>query len=64
MRNQEGAPVDADGDRLELEQIVKMDWLVQNVVGAIPVQQELTRGRQTVEIMGVDPSAKDKTQAE
>ena len=64
VRNQEGAPVDADGDRLELEQIVKMDWLVQNVVGAIPVQQELTRGRQTVEIMGVDPSAKDKTQVE
>ena len=57
VRNQAGAVVDAEGDSLDLEHIMRMDYLVQNVVGAIPAQAELTRGRETVEVMGIGPAA-------
>ena len=37
-----------------------MDWLVENVVGALPSYEQLTdEGKATVDLVGVDPS-KDK----
>ena len=49
-----------DGD-LSPEQIISMDWLVENVVGSIPVYDELTDlGKATVDMVGVEPASKDK----
>ena len=48
-----------DGD-LSPEQIISMDWLVENVVGSIPVYDELTDlGKATVDMVGVEPASKD-----
>ena len=58
VRGQDGTPVAADGGALGLEQIVNMDYLVQNVDGAIPAYSDLNRGRDTVEVMGVDAAAR------
>ena len=42
-------------------QIMEMDWLVDNVVGTIPVSDALKHySRATVDVMGVGPSTKDK----
>ena len=49
-----------DGD-LSAEQIISMDWLVENVVGSIPVYDELSDlGKATVDMVGVEPATKDK----
>ena len=58
VRDQNGKAVAAAGETLGLEQIVNMDYLVQNVDGAIPAYAELNRGRDTVEVMGVDAAAR------
>lgn len=42
---------------LSPEQIVNMDWLVDNVEGALPAYEQLTpEGRATVDLVGVTPS--------
>ena len=47
---------------LSPEQIINMDWLVENVSGSIPEYQELNEmGKATVDIVGVEPSTKEKT---
>ena len=49
-----------DGD-LSAEQIISMDWLVENVVGSIPTYDQLTDlGKATVDMVGVEPATKDK----
>ena len=49
-----------NNNSLSPEQIVSMDWLVENVVGALPSYEQLTdEGKATVDLVGVDPS-KDK----
>lgn len=49
-----------DGD-LTTEQIITMDWLVENIEGSIPSYDQLTEiGKATVDQVGVKPAAKDK----
>ena len=49
-----------DGD-LSAEQIISMDWLVENVEGSIPAYDQLTdMGKATVDMVGVEPASKDK----
>ena len=63
IRDQSGKSVAAEGAALELEQIMEMDWLVENVVGTIPEYEELkTFSKATVDVMGVGPSTKEKAQ--
>ena len=39
---------------------MRMDYLVENVAGAIPAYNELSLGRETVEVMGIElPSEAD-----
>lgn len=46
---------------LSAEQIIGMDWLAENVIGAIPVYDELDEtGKATVGIAGIDTSTKEK----
>ena len=54
VRNQACQVIDEAQDGLRLEHIVDMDYLVENVVGAIPAYEELKRGKDTVAIMGVE----------
>ena len=43
---------------------MNMDFLMENVAGAIPTYEELDDvGRATVGVMGVDPSTQDKSGA-
>ena len=49
-----------EGD-LTTEQIISMDWLVENIKGSIPVYDQLTDlGKATVDLVGVKPAVKDK----
>ena len=49
-----------DGD-LSAEQIISLDWLVENVEGSIPEYSQLTDlGKATVDMVGVEPATKDK----
>ncbi|MDO4866066.1 MAG: BMP family ABC transporter substrate-binding protein [Clostridia bacterium] len=62
IRDQSGRAVAAGGDALGLEQIMGMDWLVDNVVGALPSYDELKSfSKVTVDVMGVVPSTKNKS---
>ncbi len=46
---------------LTLEQIISMDWLVENVVGSIPSYEELDdMGKATADVVGVEASTKEK----
>lgn len=46
---------------LSVEQIIGMDWLAENVIGYIPVYEELDEtGKATVGIAGIDTSTKEK----
>ncbi len=59
--NQEGESVIGEEQSLTLEQIINMDWLVENVVGAIPKYDELDEtGKATADVVGVEPSTKEK----
>lgn len=50
-----------EGDALTPEQIINMDWLNENIVGALPAYEELDdTGKDTVGIVGVDPAVQDK----
>jgi len=62
IRRQSGAPVEAEGSALGLEQIMAMDYLVENVAGSIPAYDELGPfSKATVDVMGVDRSTKERT---
>ncbi len=54
-----------DGRKLEgaltPEQIINMDWLVENIEGSIPTYEELNEiGKATVDMVGVEPAVKDR----
>lgn len=54
---QSGEIIGARQHALSLEQIIRMDYLVDNVVGSIPTYDELTPiGKMTVEMMGIPKS--------
>ncbi len=58
---QGGRQIVKAGQALEAEQILSMDWLAENVIGAIPAYEELNEtGKATVGIAGVEPSVKEK----
>ncbi len=62
IRDQSGKAVAGGGEALGLEQIMEMDWLVDNVVGALPSYDELKSfSKVTVDVMGVLPSTKNKS---
>ena len=44
MRDQNGKIHGTDGEILEVEELVTMDWLYENVIGRIPEQSELEEG--------------------
>ena len=51
----------AEGETLSTEQIINMDWLVDNIVGSIPAYEELDEtGKATVGIVGVDAATREK----
>ncbi len=44
-----------------MEQIIRMDWLNDNIAGTIPAYQDMDEtARATVDIVGVEPAAKEK----
>ena len=50
-----------NNDLLTPEQIINMDYLMENVVGDIPQYAELSEvGKATVDLVGVEPATKDK----
>ena len=56
----DGNEIIGEEQTLSLEQIIKMDWLVENVVGAIPKYEELDdTGKATADVVGVEPSTKE-----
>lgn len=59
--DQEGKEIIGEQQTLTAEQIIQMDWLVENVVGAIPTYEELDEtGKATADVVGVEPSTKEK----
>lgn len=59
LHTQDGRLIGERQDVLSLEQIINMDYLVDNVVGAIPQYEELNDiGRATVDNMGVTDALK------
>ncbi len=59
--SQEGKQIIGEEQSLTLEQIINMDWLVENVIGAIPSYEELDdTGKATADVVGVEPSTKEK----
>lgn len=58
---QDGTVMSRSGTRMKPEEIVKMDWLVDNVIGSIPKIEELTdQAKPVVDIQGVASSKKDE----
>ncbi len=61
LTTQEGRVIDGEGHFLSLDQIIRMDWLVENVVGTIPHYVELSdEGKATVDIVGVERATEDR----
>lgn len=61
--NQDGEEIIGEEQTLTTEQIINMDWLVENVVGAIPKYEELDEvGKATADVVGVEPSTKEAEQ--
>jgi basic membrane lipoprotein Med (substrate-binding protein (PBP1-ABC) superfamily) len=57
MYAQDGTRMAAEFESLQLEQIINMDWLVENIEGSIPAYEQLNdMGKATVGIVGVEPS--------
>lgn len=53
MSTQSGKIIDPEGEGLSLEQIINMDWLLDNVVGYIPKPEQLNEeAKETVESAG------------
>lgn len=62
LTTQSGEKIGEGEKNLSLEQIIKMDYLVENVVGDIPVYDELTpMGKATVDFAGVEKSQSTAT---
>ena len=60
LHTQDGRVIDGVGHFLSLEQIINMDWLVDNVIGALPPYEALTdEAKTTVDIVGVEPSSEE-----
>ena len=60
LRSQAGIVKEAASPRLSNEEIIRMDWLNDNVVGSIPVMEELKeKAKETVQVSGV-PETKGK----
>ena len=58
--SQSGEIIGARQNELDLEQIINMDYLVDNVIGVIPPYYELSDiGKATVDAVGVYPAKKD-----
>ena len=54
MRDQNGKIHGIDGETLEVEELVTMDWLYENVIGRIPEQSELEEGaRELLKLQGL-----------
>ena len=61
LYDQNGKSIIGEEETLSTEQIVNMDWLVDNIVGTIPAYEELDEmGKATVGIVGIDAAAKEK----
>lgn len=59
---QDGTVKSRNGERMQPEEIVTMDWLVDNVIGIIPTIEELTeQAKPVVQIQGVASSKKEET---
>lgn len=59
--DQTGEEIVGEDETLSTEQIITMDWLVENIVGAIPKYDELDEtGKATADVVGVEPSTKEK----
>ena len=57
LRTQSGRLIGGDSQTLSQEQISGMDYLVDNVIGSIPVYEELSPiGQATVDTAGVEPA--------
>ena len=60
--DQEGRQQVPEGDVLDVEGIITMDWLAENVVGALPAYEELSdTGKATVGIVGVDATKEKRS---
>ena len=58
---QNGSQIAKAEHMLTVEEIISMDWLAENVIGSIPVYEELNEvGKGTVGIAGVEKTASDK----
>ena len=58
--NQNGEVVGEGQKFLSTEEIINIDYLVDNIVGSIPVYEQLSEiGKDTVDVVGVEPSQKD-----
>lgn len=54
IRTQDGRMIDKGDQGLSLEEIIKMDWLADNVEGVIPVYEQLSdEGKETVDSAGI-----------
>ena len=54
LRSQTGVIKGADSQRLSNLEIIQMDWLNDNIVGSMPVMEELSDGaKETVQVSGV-----------
>ncbi len=55
IRDQEGNLRNREQDSMKPENIMKMDWLIENVIGSIPSSEELVDGaKSVVELKGVE----------
>ncbi len=58
---QGGRLIGGDGQQLTAEQIISMDWLADNIDGELPRYWQLNEtGKATVDMVGVEPSTKEK----
>ena len=60
--DQNGRKQVSEGDILDVEHIITMDWLTENVVGSLPAYDELSdTGKATVGIVGVDATKEKRS---
>ena len=60
LSTQDGGIVGEEGKPMTMEQIVNMDYLVDNIIGTIPRYQELTpAAKSIVDMVGVEQSSKE-----
>lgn len=65
LKTQSGEVIGEDSKSLTLDQIIKMDYLVDNVIGEIPKYSDLSpMGKATVDTAGIDKSQNDLQEAE